>query len=84
MTHSRPYGLAGGEGVWIISYLRLIVREAIQLSPTTSPVKGAAARDVSLKGFNDPLKAESFDFEIGMVELIDDEPIPDFIDILYP
>ena len=60
------------------------MRAAIQSSPTTSPVKGVAARDVSLKGFSDPHKAASFDFEIGMVELIDNGPVPDYMEILYP
>ena len=81
MTRSRLIDFAGGDGGIIVSYLHLIVRAAIQSSSTTSTVKGAAAKDVILQGFSDSQKVESFDFEVGVEELDDNEPMPDDIEI---
>lgn len=44
-----------------------MIRAAIHSSPTTSPVKGQVARDVSLHWFRDLKAADSFDYGVGEV-----------------
>jgi hypothetical protein len=54
------------------------------LSPSTTPIKGEAEREVSLRVFSDPNKTGSFDYGIGMlednndsdVEIVDPPDIP--------
>ncbi|KAI9775219.1 MAG: hypothetical protein M1839_001337 [Geoglossum umbratile] len=69
LTHSRVYGWDGGDSVEIVSFIRFIVRAALHSSPSTSPIKGAAEREVSLQAFSDPDKSRSFDYEIGRLSL---------------
>lgn len=51
--------------------MRLIIRAAIHLSLSTTPIKGTLEREVSLRMFSDPNKTRSFDYGIG--KLLDDD-----------
>jgi hypothetical protein len=48
--------------------VRLIIRIAIHLSPSTTPIKGAGEREVILRAFSNTNKSGSFDYSIGRLE----------------
>jgi hypothetical protein len=73
LTRSRIYDWDGGDGTTIISYMRLIVRAAIHSSPSTSPVKDAKERGVSLSIYHDTGRAASFDYGIGRLAIWDED-----------
>lgn len=49
--------------------MRLMIRAAIQSSPSTTPIKGLAARDAALMTFRDTSASESFDYGVGQLKL---------------
>ena len=61
----------------IVSYVKLIIRTATHLSPSTTPVKGEAKRKVSLRLFSDPNKTGIFDHGMGIEDIDGDVEIVD-------
>ena len=64
-----------GHGSDIVSYIRLIIRAAIQSSPSTSPIKDKVQREVSLNAFSDSNSTKIFDYGLGTLMEDDDDDV---------
>ena len=73
LTRSRKLDWKGGDGLRIVSYLRLVVRSPILLS---LPSKDKERQDVNIITFCDPEKTKSFSYggrRFSLPELVDDD-----------
>jgi hypothetical protein len=74
MSQPMQWGLGDHSDRIIVSYIRYIVRAAINSTPTTSPVKGGAKRESHLEAFNLPTE---FDYGFRNLALSDDDSMDD-------